>query len=126
MKLIKLVDELYVYRLNSLTGVHFPEVPTGEESLVSLSVTGDEISLVAPEISGLDIQSREGPWAGYRVEGTLDFGLTGILHSLTAPLAQAEISVFAISTFDTDYLLVRKDAASAAEAAWKSSGVDIH
>jgi hypothetical protein len=125
MRLIKLKDELFVYRLNSLERLDYQQVPSGHNSLFSLSVTGDEISLVSSAQSSLDVQSLEGPWIGYRVEGTLDFGLTGILHSLTGPLADAQISVFAISTFDTDYLLVRSDKASEAESAWSSSGVEL-
>jgi hypothetical protein len=49
----------------------------------------------------------EGPWRALRVEGTLDFALTGIVSALSAPLAQAGIPIFAMSTFDTDYLLVK-------------------
>lgn len=49
---------------------------------------------------------QEGPFSLLGVVGTLDFSLTGILHRLTAPLAHADISVFALSTYDTDYLLV--------------------
>ena len=51
----------------------------------------------------------EGPFAALRVAGTLDFALTGILASLTAPLAEADVSAFALSTFDTDYLLVPRE-----------------
>lgn len=51
----------------------------------------------------------EGGWRCLRVGGRLDFGLTGILASLVGPLAEAGISVFALSTYDTDYLLVKED-----------------
>ena len=125
MRLIKLADTLFVYRLTSLAGLVTPQSATGTDSLFSLSVTGDEISLVSPQLDNLDIESVEGPWAGYRVEGVLDFGLTGILHSLTGPLAEAGISVFAVSTYDTDYLLVRTDKAEAAEESWSSSSVEV-
>jgi hypothetical protein len=47
-------------------------------------------------------------WRCLKVEGPLDFSLVGILNSITAPLACAEVSIFAISTFDTDYILVRE------------------
>jgi hypothetical protein len=49
------------------------------------------------------------PWRALRVVGQLDFSLTGILASLATPLAAAEISIFALSTFDTDYVLVAED-----------------
>ncbi|MBV9257352.1 MAG: ACT domain-containing protein [Ktedonobacteraceae bacterium] len=47
----------------------------------------------------------EGSWKAIKVHGPLDFSLTGILVALAAPLACAGISIFALSTFDTDYLL---------------------
>ena len=50
----------------------------------------------------------EGNWACLVVKGILDFSLTGIIAGLTAPLAQAGISIFAMSTFDTDYLMVSR------------------
>lgn len=49
-------------------------------------------------------------WRALRVVGQLDFSLTGVLASLAVPLAAAEISMFALSTFDTDYVLVKEDA----------------
>lgn len=125
MRLIKLSDELFIYRLNSLRGVNLQQEPSGYNTLFCLSVTGDEISLVSSAQDNVDVQSVEGPWSGYRVEGTLDFGLTGILHSLTGPLAQEQISVFAVSTFDTDYLLVRSNKATHAELAWRSAGFEL-
>jgi len=48
-------------------------------------------------------------WRAFKVEGPLDFSLTGVLVSLADPLAEAQISIFAISTYDTDYLLVKDD-----------------
>lgn len=50
----------------------------------------------------------EREWRALKVVGPLDFALTGILASLCAPLAAAGISVFALSTYDTDYLLIRE------------------
>jgi len=52
----------------------------------------------------------------------LDFSLTGVLHALTGPLADADISVFVQSTFDTDYILVREEATAAAADAWTAAG----
>ncbi|UCD36785.1 MAG: ACT domain-containing protein [Fidelibacterota bacterium] len=73
----------------------------------SLTRTEDEISIVMPEeLVPVEWESHGG-WRGIKVEGPLDFELTGILASLTEPLAQAEVSAFAISTYDTDYLLVK-------------------
>ncbi|MBN2432292.1 MAG: ACT domain-containing protein [Acidobacteria bacterium] len=70
--------------------------------------TPEELSIILPvENTPPDWQCERG-WCGIKVAGPLDFSLVGVLHSLTAPLAQAGISLFAVSTFDTDYILVRR------------------
>ena len=56
----------------------------------------------------MDLSARAGFALRLNPAGQLDFGLTGILASLAAPLAEAGISIFAISTFDTDYILVKQ------------------
>ena len=75
----------------------------------SITRTEEELSLVcSQQVVPAGVQCEK----GYRcimVLGPLDFSLSGILASLTASLAEAGISVFAISTFDTDYLLVKAD-----------------
>lgn len=55
------------------------------------------------------ILAREDGWRAFRVAGQMDFGLTGVLAGLSAILAQAAISIFALSTFDTDYILVKEE-----------------
>ena len=52
---------------------------------------------------------REDGWRGFRIEGTLDFSLVGILSKLSGILAEAEIGIFAVSTYDTDYILVKAE-----------------
>jgi GNAT superfamily N-acetyltransferase len=74
---------------------------------LSVTRTAEELSVVCREDCIPDGVRCEKSWRGLRVDGRLDFSLVGILHSLLTPLAAAGISVFAISTFDTDYLLVR-------------------
>jgi len=78
----------------------------------SITRTADELSVVCAEaVVPAGVQS-EPVWRCVRVAGTMDFSVVGVLASLVAPLAEAGISVFAVSTFDTDYLLVK-------EAAWE-------
>jgi hypothetical protein len=75
----------------------------------SITRTKKELSLVcSQEFVPVGVQCEKG-WRCILVSGSLDFSLTGILASLTNSLAEAGISVFAISTFDTDYLLVKAD-----------------
>jgi hypothetical protein len=75
----------------------------------SVSRTPDELSIVCDQSDAPDDVRSERNWRCLKVVGPLDFTLTGILASLATPLAQASISIFAISTFDTDYLLVQAD-----------------
>jgi hypothetical protein len=75
---------------------------------LSVTRTADELSIVCEEARVPDPVRVERGWRGFRVAGTLDFALTGILASLASPLARAGVSLFAVSTFDTDYVLVRE------------------
>ena len=73
---------------------------------VSITHSAAELSIVcAEENVSADVKADRG-WRALQVEGPLDLALTGILASLAQPLAKAQINIFAVSTFDTDYLLV--------------------
>jgi len=99
------------------------EIPEwGSGSFVTVSRTSDELSVVCDFERVPDEVSAEGPFLLLRVAGSLDLGLVGILASLAGPLAAAEVPIFAISTFDTDYLLVRESDRERAEAALGASG----
>jgi aminoglycoside 6'-N-acetyltransferase I len=76
-------------------------------SFVSITRTTDELSVVCREEAVPEGVRCERGWKGLRVAGTLALSLVGVLASLVGPLAQAGVGVFAVSTFDTDYLLVR-------------------
>ena len=73
----------------------------------SITRTMDELSIVCP-ISSLaaDVTAETG-WRAIKIAGPLDFNLVGVLASITSTLANAAVSIFAISTYDTDYILVR-------------------
>ena len=74
-----------------------------------LSVTDREISLVCPtDRAPESTLAREDGWRAFRVAGTLNFSLVGILAKLAAVLAQADVSIFAVSTYETDYVLIRQ------------------
>jgi hypothetical protein len=86
-------------------------------SFWSLTRTAEEVSLVVAEeeLPPLPADARvESGWRTLKVEGPLPFETTGLVRSLTQPLAKAKISVFVISTFDTDYLLVKDERFEAA------------
>jgi uncharacterized protein len=91
----------------------------------SITRTSSELSIVAPEGSIPPDWKAERGWKGLKVEGQLDFNLTGILASLAVPLAEAGISIFAISTFDTDILLVKAYQMEKAVLTLKSAGFSV-
>lgn len=79
-----------------------------EEDFFSVTRTDDELSIVCyEECVPKKIKSEKG-WKAFKIEGPLDFAQTGILASLANPLAEAGISIFALSTFETDYLMVKE------------------
>lgn len=77
--------------------------------LVSVSKTADELSIVCAEAQIPPSVTAERGFRAFVVSGPLDFALTGILARLSGALAEAKISLFAVSTFDTDWILVRED-----------------
>lgn len=80
-----------------------------ESKFFSISRTYDELSIVCPENNIPANVKCEKNWRAFKVEGPLDFSLIGILSSLITPLAEAKVSIFAISTYDTDYILVKNE-----------------
>lgn len=120
-----------VHPLQILAGTYlvhrFPaHAPLPEAALYTeffhISRTENELSVVCSSDCQVDSPRSFGPLRALRVSGTLDFALIGILASLTATLAQAKISVFAISTFDTDYLLVAEQDLPAAKTSLTEAG----
>lgn len=91
----------------------------------SISKSDEELSIVCE--TGLAPKSHkiEKNWRLIKVVGPLDFSLTGILASLAHPLAEHKISIFAISTFDTDYLLVKDDKLEQAKNILKDKGFNF-
>lgn len=94
-----------------------PACPHPPPEFWSVTRTSEEISIVTDVDCMPAGAVVEQPWRALRVAGTLDFSMVGVLSMLTAALAEASISAFALSTYDTDYLLVpSRDAAAAARA----------
>lgn len=88
----------------------------------SITRTADELSVVCRESAVPDGITGERGWRCLRVAGAMPFTAVGVLASLTAPLADAGISLFALSTFDTDYLLVKASDFDAAVGALRRHG----
>jgi uncharacterized protein len=109
MNLEALSVTLAVCRLDPKTALSalLPWASRGE--FFTISRTNEELSIVCSQDDvPQDLQNLkiERNWRCLKVKGPLDFSLTGVMASLAGPLAEAKISIFAISTFDTDYLLI--------------------
>ena len=84
--------------------------------------TAAEVSVVCDAAGVPDGAAAERGWRALTVEGPLDFALTGVLAALAVPLAAAGVSIFAVSTYDTDHVLVRSERLADAVAALRAAG----
>jgi len=111
--------EFAVVRLPSASSV--PDWAAASASFCSVTRTADELSVVCPSNEVPDEARAERGWAMLKLSGPFPFTATGVLASVLAPLARAGISVFAVSTFDTDYVMVKRhDLARAVEVLEKA------
>ena len=104
MKIQKLAPEFTVCKVTDYSGVDL----TAEYCFIGK--TDEENSLVCrtDEVPENTLEREDG-WRGFRIQGVLDFSLVGILAKIADLLAQHQISIFAISTYNTDYILLRKE-----------------
>jgi len=87
-----------------------------QRNLPVITGYGCDASVVPPDVT------VESGWRAIKVEGPLDFGLTGVLLAVAQPLADAGVSIFALSTYGTDYVLVKESALPKAVVALSSAG----
>lgn len=118
-----LPEEFGICRLE--TSAEIPAWATGH-SFFSITRTLDELSIVCPTTAIPQAVPAERGWRCLKVHGPLDFGQTGILLSLGEPLAKAGISIFVVSTYDTDYLLVPESNFSEAIATLRLAGHSVN
>ena len=103
MELKKLPYDLTVCKVASLADVDL------DGELFFLVKTDVELSLFCrTEITPADTVERDDGWKGFRIEGVLEFSMVGILSKLSGILAENEIGLFAVSTYNTDYILVKE------------------
>jgi len=117
---LKLLDEKFsIHRFNELN-----EIPSQifQSSFFNITRTKEEVSIVCPSFLKLNSEQCNKDWGCIKVMGQLDFGLTGILANLSRVLAKAQISIFSLSTYDTDYILVKSVKVKKAMAALESAG----
>ena len=113
-----LPDSLAICRLEHEAGV--PDWAIGH--FMSITRTSDELSIVCDERNVPPGVKADRGWLALKVEGPLDLSLTGVLASIVVALAEAKINIFAISTFDTDYVLVKADRVAEAIGVLRSAG----
>ena len=119
----RIPGEYVVHRLAPDATV--PDAAWRASGFLSITRTQDELSIVASSDVEIAGTRTSGTWAAYRVVGSLDFSVTGVMWRLTGPLAEAGIGILGIGTFDTDYVLVPPDRCHDAEAAWRQAGISV-
>jgi len=97
----------------------------GPNGFSSISWTDDELSIVCEESMVPETVQCERGWRCLMLQGPFAFDLTGILLKVLQPLAAASIGIFAVSTFDTDYVLVKDHAFAQAKQALLESGLHL-
>lgn len=101
-------------------------LPTNGGDFYNVTRTSEELSVVCTEDLAPAEATVERGWSGLVVEGQLDFSLTGILSAIAEPMARAGIPIFAVSTYDTDYVFMKTDRYTDAIAALESAGHTVH
>lgn len=97
-----------------------------EDKFVFISKTDEELSLVClTEAVPNNALKRDDSWRAIRIQGELDFSLVGILAKISAILANNKIGIFAISTYNTDYILIKEQNCVAAVEALTAEGYEI-
>ena len=104
MVLKRIEDKLTVCKVAEISDIDL------DADLFFIGKTDEELSLVcrtedAPE----NTVERDDGWRGFRIQGPLDFSLIGILSKLSGILAEQKIGIFAVSTYNTDYILVKEE-----------------
>ncbi|MEL6476932.1 MAG: ACT domain-containing protein [Pseudomonadota bacterium] len=123
MRLTRLGDDYAVARAAPAT-----PIPAGlfdGDGFVTVSRTEDELSIVAPAKRLPMMEKIETGWTVFKLHGPFAFDEVGIVAGLSRALAEREIGIFVISTYDTDYILVKASDAEAATTAWRDQGHDV-
>lgn len=120
MKLKKLQIPLSICKISDLSKLEF------SQEFFFLCKTDEEISLVCETSAVPDnTTEQEDNWLAFRIEGVLDFSLTGILAKISGMLAEENIGIFAVSTYNTDYILTKSQNMEKALHLLEKAGYDI-
>ena len=120
MKLKKMPFDLTVCRLKDISDINL------SAAFFFIGRTDEELSLVCrTEDVPENTPEREDGWRGFRIEGVLDFSLIGILSKISTILAENGIGIFAVSTYNTDYILTKKENFDRAMDALSNAGYEV-
>lgn len=120
MKVEKIDYDFTICKVKDYSQVNF------KSEYVFIGRTEEENSLVCiTEDVPDNVTERDDGWKAFRIQGTLDFSLVGILSEISTLLAQNEIGIFAVSTYNTDYILTKSDNYDKALKVLADAGYDI-
>jgi uncharacterized protein len=122
LKFRVLYEKLAVCQLPS--GSSVPEWAIGP-GFSCVTQTAEELSIVCAENHVPAGVRSERDWVALKLEGPFPFAMTGVLTSFLQPLADAAIPIFAVATFDTDYVLLKREKLEAAKAALDAAGHEL-
>ena len=120
MKLKRIEREFSVCRIPDLSEVDF------QDAFCFVGKTDEELSLVCPteKVPARTLARADG-WGMFRIEGVLEFSLVGVLAEISAVLAAQQIGIFAVSTYNTDYILTRQEDYENALSTLEQAGYQI-
>lgn len=120
MKLKKIPYDLTVCKLSDSAQIDL------SKDFYFIGKTDEELSLVCKteDVPSILLERDDG-WKGFRIQGVLDFSLIGILSKLSGILAENNIGIFAVSTFNTDYILVKSENLEKAMLVLEKAGYEI-
>lgn len=120
MRIVALKQEFSICKLPEDSDVH------SDGEIYFITKTDEELSLVCPtEKVPANAAARDDGWRAIRIEGVLDFSLVGILAGLSRVLAEANIGIFAVSTYNTDYVLTKSACFERALSALSAAGYEV-
>lgn len=120
MELKKIPHRLSVCKVKDISDIDM------DAEIYFIGKTDEELSLVCiTENTPSKTIERDDGWRGFRIQGTLDFSLVGILAKISGILADHKISIFAVSTYNTDYILVKEENFDRALSILEAEGYSI-
>lgn len=120
MEIKMIAQDFSVCKVEDTAGIDF------KDDFCFVGKTDEEISLVCiTEHVPAKVLKRDDGWKAFRIQGVLDFSLIGILSKISTLLADNEIGIFAISTYNTDYILTKKDNYLKALEVLKQAGYQV-